>query len=191
MKWNLNFSYRSHIYRSVIAFLAGVVVLFMPYDALNSVVVMIGVFVLLAGLGSAVAAYRSSTSFFAGLSGTSSLVSIVLGIFCISRPELFVDIMLFVIGLVLSFVGLLQVISVRQISRDFKRSAFYYPGGIATLLAGLFLIFFPKSAVDIIGLVLGLVLIVYALNEAGISFRLHNINKEERKVEDIAYEEIS
>lgn len=163
----------------------------MPYDTLNSIVVMIGCFVLLAGLGSAVAAYRSTTSFFSSLTGTSSIVSIVFGVLCIVRPWFFIDIMIFVIGVILSLVGLIQVLSVRKISQDFKRSILYYPGSFATLLAGLFLVFFPQQAISIVGVVLGVVLLVYAINEAGISLHLRKRKKHEQSIEEVSFEEIN
>lgn len=191
MKWNIpNTSYRSHVYRSIIAFIVGLIILFMPNDTLNTIVVMIGCFVLLAGLGSAVAAYRATTSFFSGLTGTSSVVSIVLGVLCIARPWFFVDIMIFFIGIIISIVGLMQIVSVRHIRRRFKRSAFYYPGSIITLLAGLFLVFFPQQGIQIIGVVIGGILVIYALNEAGISLSLHHMEKEEDPIEDALFEEL-
>ena len=191
MKSNVsNTLYRSHIYRSIIALVVGLVILFMPYDTLNSLVVMIGCFVLLAGVGSAVSAYRSTSSFFSGLNGISSIVSIALGGLCIIKPSFFVDVMVVVMGIIMTLIGALQLYSVKRISYEFKRSAFYYPGGIATLLAGLFLVFFPKSAINIVGVVLGIVLVVYALNEAGISYRLYHISKKESGVEDVSFEEI-
>ncbi len=191
MKWFPLLSHRTYIYRSVVALLIGLAVLFIPNDALNTIVILMGVFILFAGLGTAIVAYRSSQNFFVGLGGTSSIVSIIVGMLFILNPSFFINMILVILGLILFILGVFQLTNVYQMRKELRNASFYYIGGVIPLVVGLLFLFFRDTVITSLGIVIGLTLIVYALNELGLGFRMKKNIKNKEKIEDVAFEEIS
>ena len=191
MKWFTFFSYRTYLYRSIAALILGIVALFVPNDTIQTLVVIIGIFVLLAGLGTAYAAHKAEHNFLISLGGIASVVSIVLGIFLIVRPSFFVELVMTLFGVLLMFVGLLQIINVASVRTQLNQSRFYIVGGVIPLTVGVVFLIFPETVKDILGILLGITLILYAINELSLGYRIRSyFKKDEAKVEDIPFEEV-
>ncbi len=191
MKWFSVFSYRTYFYRSIAALIVGVIMLFVPNDTLHTLVMLIGAFILLAGIGTAISAYRSNHNLFLSLGGVAALVSVVLGIVLISRPDVFVNMVVVLFGILLLFVGLLQIINVANMRRDINHPRFYIAGGLLPLIVGLVFLLFPQKIISFIGVLLGITLILYALNELGLGFRIQKHFKNVKtEAEDVDFVEV-
>ncbi len=188
MKWFTVFSHRSFYYRSIAALIVGIVALFVPRDTLQTLVRLIGLFVLFAGVGTALAMRKEGHSLLHSFTGTAAFVSIFIGLFLVVRPGLFVKVIVTVLGVVLVFVGLMQLLNVVRIRKSIQNVTFYLIAGLIPFVMGLVFIVFQKQIQDVIGIILGVTLIVYALNELGLGFRMRRYFK--AKGEDAPYEEI-
>ena len=190
MKWFSVFSYRTFYYRSIAALIVGIVALFVPKDTLNVLVMLIGGFILLAGVGTAISARRLKHNLLLSLAGVASIVTIIIGVALITRPDLFLKMVITVFGIVLMVVGLLQIINVANIRSEIGHVKFYIAGGIIPLAIGVIFLIFPKEIKDIIGVILGITLIVYALNELGLGFKMRKHYAPKTEVEEATFEDV-
>lgn len=190
MKWFSVFSYRTFFYRSIAALIVGIVALFVPQDTLNVLVMLIGGFILIAGIGTAISAQRLKHNFLLSLAGVASIVTIVIGIALIMRPDLFLKMVIVVFGIVLIVVGLLQISNVANMRSEIQNAKFYIAGGIIPLIIGFTFLFFPDEIKDFIGVILGITLIIYALNELGLGFKLRKHFSTKTEIEDTPFEDV-
>ena len=190
MKWISALSYRTFYFRSIAALIIGIVALFVPHDTLNTLVRLIGIFILLAGLATAYSAYKASHNILLSLSGIAAIVSIILGSTFITRPDIFIKIIVVLFGVLLVFVGLLQIVNVSTMKTNTKNRKFFIIGGLIPLLVGGAFLLFPRTIEDIIGILLGITLITYALNELGIGFRMRKSAKQVTNDSFDSFEEV-
>ncbi len=190
MKWFSMFSYRTFYYRSILALVVGVIALFVPNDTLQFLVRLIGGFVLLAGVGTFVAVYRSDKNLLFSLGGTAAIVSMVIGVCLIARPDFFIKMIVSFLGIMMIIVGFLQIVNGVNMRGEIAHAKFYIGAGLIPLLVGLVFLFFSKEIESLIGLVLGITLIIYALSEIGLGFKMRRYFNAEAKVEDVDFVEI-
>jgi len=192
MKWFTAFSYRTYFYRSLAALVVGIIMLFVPNDTLNTLVRLIGLFVLLAGVGTAITAHYASHNLLSSMGGIASIVSIVIGILLISRPDFFVDMVITLLGVLLLIFGLIQIVNVANMRNEISHPRFFIAGGLIPLLVGLVFLLFQEQVKSFIGIVLGLTLIFYALNEFGLGYRIQkHFKATNAKVEDVDFEDLA
>lgn len=190
MKWFSVFSYRTFYYRSILALVVGIVALFVPNDTVQTLVQLIGGFIVLSGVGAAYAAHKSGHNLLFSLGGTSSIVSVLIGILLLARPDFFVNMMVTLFGILLIIVGVLQIINVANLRNELSRPRFYIVGGIIPTAIGSVFLIFPEFIESILGIVLGVTLILYALNELGLGFKMRKHFAPKVEVEDIPFEEV-
>lgn len=194
MKWFTLLSYRTYIYRSIAALIFGIVALFVPNDTVNALVVLIGIFVLLAGLGTAYVSYKATHNLAYSFGGISSIVSILFGILLIVKPTIFVHFVMSLIGVILIFVGSLQIINVASVRSKLKQSKFYITGGVLPLIVGVVFLIFPELIKTYLGVFLGITLIIYSINEMSLGRKLkkfvESTTQAEVETEDTDYVEV-
>ena len=190
MKWFSVFSYRTFYFRSVAALLVGIVALFVPNDTFDALVQLIGAFILIAGLGTAYSAHKSGHNLLYSLVGTASIVSITIGILLLVRPGFFVNMVVTLFGVLLIVVGLLQVINVANLRSKIERPRFYIAGGIIPIVIGGVFLVFPELIKSVISMILGITLIVYALNELGLGFKMRKHFGSKVEVEEATFEDV-
>lgn len=190
MKLSSIFSYHSNFYRSIAALIIGILVLFMKPDEVPSkLVILIGVFVLLSGIGTALAAYRSEHNLVKSMAGSTAIISLIFGVLLIVRPDWFVNFIISLFGIVLLLVGIMQLANVIGVKKNLQNLTFYLVAGAIPTLMGIVFLFFQEQVKTAIGIMLGLTLIVYALNELGLGFRMHKFFKSDN-VEDVKFEDV-
>lgn len=190
MKWFSVFSYRTFYYRSIAALIIGIVALFVPNDTLNTLVMLIGAFIVISGIGTAYTAHKSGHNLLFSLGGTASVVSIIIGILLIAKPDFFLNMIVTLFGVLLIIVGLLQIINVANLRNEITHTKFYIAGGIIPIAVGALFLVLPEFITSIIGVVLGITLIVYALNELGLGFRMRKHFKPQSTPEEVSFEEV-
>lgn len=184
MKWFSVFSNRTFYYRSLAALLAGIVALIVPNDAFDALVQLIGAFILLAGIGTAYSAHKSGHNLMYSLVGTASIVSISIGLLLIVKPGFFVNMVITLFGILLIVVGLLQIINVANLRSQIVRPRFYVVGGIIPIAIGGIFLVFPELIKSMSSVILGITLIIYALNELGLGFKMRKHFQPGGDVED-------
>lgn len=191
MKWFTILSHRTFFYRSIAALIIGLVAIFVPNNTLNFLVVLVGCFILLAGIGTAFTAYKAKHNILLSLGGVASIVSIIIGGILISKPDFFIKMIVAIFGIVLIIVGLMQIINVTTIRTQLKNPSFYTTGGVVTLIVGLVFLIAPKLISGIFGFLIGITLVLYAINELSIGFRMkkHYKTPKQPQIEDVEYEE--
>lgn len=190
MKWFSVFSHRTFYFRSIAALVLGIVALFVPNDTLHTLVQLIGALIVISGIGSAYTAHKSGHNLLFSLGGTASIVSICIGILLLVKPEFFVNMMVTLFGVLLILVGLLQIINVANLRGEINNSRFYIAGGIIPIAVGALFLILPEFISGIIGVILGITLIVYALNELGLGFKMRKHFTPKGEVEDATFEEV-
>lgn len=190
MKWFSVFSYRTYFYRSIAALIVGIVALFVPNDTLNTLVMLIGALIVLSGLGTAYTAHRSGHNLLYSLGGIASIVSIIIGILLVAKPDFFLSMVITLFGVLLILVGLLQIINVANLRNELSNTKFYIAGGIIPIAVGAVILVLPELIASIIGVILGITLIIYALNELGLGFRMRKHFTPKEEAEEVPFEEI-
>ncbi len=193
IKWFSEMSYRTFFYRSIAALVLGVIMLIVPGISMNVLVQLIGAFILFTGLATLIVAYRQPHNLFLSFGGISAIVCIVFGTVLLCLPGKFAGVVIALFGILLLAVGLFQIVNTANMRNEIKSYRFYLAGGIVPFVAGLVFLLFPNFVKASIGILLGLSLIIYAINELSLGFRIRGHFKQNTtkvEAEDVAFEEI-
>ncbi len=183
---------KNSVLRSISTILMGCVLLFVPGLTMKTVIIVIGSILILSGLVTLLISNLKRSKPLNGFLSFQGLFNILFGIIFISSPSMMIKIFMFVVGVILLIMGLLQLAgSISALTRSVW-AWFFLVIGLLTTGSGIYLLTNPyKSAETILPFLGGLLL----LN--GISELFRNNGKRqqppkygETSVEDIPYEEV-
>jgi uncharacterized membrane protein HdeD (DUF308 family) len=160
----------------VINVIAGLVVLIEPHNSLLAIALVLGIYLVIAGVfalatGIASASHRGAVIAFA-------LLAIVAGIFVIARPGSAVHGVRIVFGIYLLAAGLAHL-WVASMSSDDRRSNAIR--GVLELIAGLVFLLAPKLGLAAVALLLGIYLLIRGALEITVAMALRGARDELRR----------
>ena len=176
------------VIRSICAILIGVLLVAWSDAAALYLVIAVGAMFFIPGIYTLVnylmKADRQNLSF-----PLASLGSSLFGLWLMVMPTFFVAILMYVLGTILIFAGIAQLIKLYSVRRWAQVSVGYYIVPSLVLLAGLVVLFNPFAAVSIPFLILGISCIVYGIAELinQIKFRKQESESkiEEKEIVDV------
>ena len=155
------------IFTSIIYFAIGVLMLLNPEFVSNSICYVIGALVLAFGILKLVSYLGTEVkNLFTGILLFTSIISIGLGIYIIFSPEKFISMIPFLVGIIMIVDGiqkLIQVESIKKAGYDKPTALLIY--AIFLIILGVILLKNPFGAIKIVIRIIGVFLIVDAIEE--------------------------
>lgn len=174
----------SQIIRCISIFLIGALFLILGDSALSLLITIVGILFMVPGAASLVAYFRqrnqSPTFPFAAMG------SCLLGLWLALTPTFFAGIFMYVIGGVLTAIGIYQLATLIISSRLLPVSWPLYLFPILVLLLGLFVLFNPFEAAAIPFIMIGIGCIISAINDL---IAIYRGSKNKKKTTDISIED--
>jgi len=152
--------------RIISAILLGVVLLFSEANAPEIFVIIIGALFIVPGL-LAFANYLLSTRekrpgmvyMFAGLG------SLLLGVALVVKPDFFVNVLMFILGIILCVGSIEQFVILFRARRHMKVHAFFYITPLLLLITGIIVVLKPDQFAGFISKLIGAMCLVYGVME--------------------------
>lgn len=159
------------IISSLLIALLGVVFVIWPGTVAGSLVQIVGILLIAAGLLS-VLTYRNNRS---SLLLVSIIIEILLGVLFLCAPKWILSCFFIVIGIFVTIAGVGELVRLIKASYVVKASWKYLLLPALVVACGLFLIFYPKAVTDIVVLFLGITLIIYGISELVTAIKLRKL----------------
>lgn len=158
---------RSYSYsRSIIAVIAGLILVIWPDVAIKTIVTVIGSLLIAVGVISVILSnlgkYKEEKPSLMALNG---VVDIAFGLVLVIFPAFFASLIWFLFGLVLLLFGAGGIISLVQSQKYLRHSAALYISPVLTTIAGIIVFFNPFSTMEWLFIFFGIMLLLYGLNE--------------------------
>lgn len=158
---------RSYSYaRSIIAVIAGLILVIWPDVAIKTIVTVIGSLLIAVGVISVILSnlgkYKEEKPSLMALNG---VVDIAFGLVLVIFPAFFASLIWFLFGLVLLLFGAGGIISLVQSQKYLRHSAALYISPVLTTIAGIVVFFNPFSTMEWLFIFFGIMLLLYGLNE--------------------------
>lgn len=153
--------------RSILAIVLGLVLILWPANAINYLVIVIGVLFIVPGVVSLVG-YFSAKSKNADLSPNFPLEaagSVLFGLWLVSMPSFFVNILMYVLGVLLILAGIQQIVSLTSARKWATISALFYIFPALILICGVIILVKPFAVATSAFMFLGVVSLVYGAGE--------------------------
>lgn len=146
----------------VVSLIAGVVLLTWPHATIKAVAFVVGFFLVVGGLTTAIDAIAARGAFtYWGLMLVRGLLDVVVGAMCIFWPAITVWALVVLLGIELILAGLLSVLVSRQVPKG-TGSRHMWPG-VVSIVAGVVVIGWPHATVWVMVLVLGFYLVLFGV----------------------------
>lgn len=166
--------------RGICAAIVGVLLVAWPEAAILYLVIAVGALFLIPGLVSVMSyltqGRRSGMSF-----PLVSVGSLLFGLWLMMMPAFFVGILMYVLGAMLVFAGIHQIVTLANAGGRTPVSAAYYAVPVLVLLAGLLVLINPFAAASVPFIILGVSCVVYGVADV---INLLRFRRKERQVED-------
>ena len=149
------------IVRCICAIIVGVLLVAWPEAAIVYLVIAIGALFFLPGIYAVLSYLLKGKQ----LGMPFPLVSIGSGLWLIIIPAFFVNILMYVLGAILAFAGISQLVNLFAAKKWTEVPVGYYVVPVLVLLAGLLVLANPFAAASVPFLILGVSSIVYGVSE--------------------------
>ncbi len=163
------FGSKYYILRCVLSILAGIFLVAFPDTFLRYMVYVIGTFVLCMGIFATIEFFKGRKNLLPlekSMQIINSAVSIIFGVALLTSPNFFIDILMIIIGILVSIAAIFQLLLLWQTNKISGGIGFiFFVMPTIILIAGLMAIFYPfEFSVSIIQL-LGLTIVFYGVAE--------------------------
>ncbi|WP_106831186.1 HdeD family acid-resistance protein [Parabacteroides pacaensis] len=155
------------ILRSAFAIILGLVLVLWPGSAVQYLVVVIGVLFIVPGVISLVGYFtaKSKSPDFSPSFPIESAGSILFGLWLVSMPTFFVNILMYVLGVLLILAAIQQIVSLSSAKKWTTVPVPYYIFPILILLCGIVILAYPFTVAASAFMFLGVVILVYGAGE--------------------------
>lgn len=158
--------------RALVALAIGVVMVVSRADAMVLAVRIIAAFLLASGLVSMAVAYKQKQQGTMPLMGFNAVVDVVIALLIFVWPEFIAGLIIYLIGFVLIVFGIFQLVTLISANRVLAVGPLAFVLPSLVLAGGVILILKPGFIGSAIGVVAGVVLILYGVSELLSSWKM-------------------
>ncbi|MBQ8838659.1 MAG: DUF308 domain-containing protein [Bacteroidales bacterium] len=172
----ITFGYRNRFngpLRALTALAVGLVMVISKTNALVLAVRIIAAFLLASGLVSVLVGYKERRNGQMSLMSVNAIVDLVLAIFMFVWPGVVAGLIVTLIGIALICFGLFQIVVLASANRVMNIGAFAFILPAVVLIGGAILVAKPGFIGSAIGVVAGVVLIIYGASELLSSWKMN------------------
>jgi uncharacterized membrane protein HdeD (DUF308 family) len=155
---------RNSIIRSVLAIVAGLLMILWPYRMGEYMVMAIGALFIFAGIYTLVLYVRSNNTR-KTVHIVSAVASLLLGVWLILVPDFFIKILMYVWGILLVLAGIQQIVALVAARRYMSVPVGYYILPSLIIAAGIVITAHPGLIISYTFIILGTLSLLYGLNE--------------------------
>jgi uncharacterized membrane protein HdeD (DUF308 family) len=194
--------FKATLYRDVLALVLGLLLVIWPDVALKYIIMVIGAMFLLIGLIAFFVSRKNHEDRRRSLVPFSGIGSMAFGLLLLSFPSFFTTIFMFILGVLLLFAAVGQLITLATIRRFGTVSSWSYLYAVLILIAGIVVLFNPFTSAETVLMLFGCTAIFYGVTDLFNQYNVRKIRKikEEQEnihhlgqleeVEDADYEEV-
>mgnify|MGYP003208879466 CR=1 FL=1 len=178
---------RSYGYaRAIVALVGGLVMVVWPEAVKNYIMIILGALILAVGVVTLIMSYTGKwRKEKVPLLLLNSIVDIAFGLVLIIFPKFFTDLIMFVFGLILLVFGLGEIINLFRTARVVRVPWPLFIGPAITLILGVVMFFFPGESGNLLFILFGSTLLLYAVSEFASTYTIRremkNVNQENNK----------
>lgn len=153
--------------------LLGVFAIFNPEIALNSLIVLIGIFTLVSGLFTLFFGIKTDW-----LSVTfEGVLTAVVGIAVMAWPNITTDVIIYLIAIWALIKGAFEIYSAAALRKVIKDEIWKYISGAISLIFGILFLFIPKTGETLFGILIGIYAIVFGLSTMMLGLKIHDFRE--------------
>ena len=153
------------VLRILFAVILGVLLIVWPLEAINYLIMAIGILFLLPGFisifGYLFQEERSSETLYL----IESIGSVLLGLALIIVPDFFVGALMYILTALLIFAGIMQIRALFLVRKRIRTPFAFYLTPIAVLLVGGIILFNPFKVIETTFMILGIACVIYSISE--------------------------
>lgn len=164
--------------RAVVAIVLGVIMVSFPGSSLVVIVKILAAFLIASGLVSLVFGIVNRQNGGLALMITNTLVDIILGILIFMFPAEVASIVMFLLGLLIMFFGIFQIVVLMSANRVFPVGIWTFLLPVLCAAGGAMVMFHPFGLGSVITLVAGIALLVYGVSELMATWKMRKAMKE-------------
>ncbi|MDD6210610.1 MAG: DUF308 domain-containing protein [Bacteroidales bacterium] len=170
------------VLRSVFAVVLGLVLVVWPATAINYLVITIGILFIIPGLIAMIGYFatkkRNQENGISTMFPIEGAGSTLFGIWLVVMPAFFVNILMYVLGVLLLIAGIQQIAMLFSARRWTRVAGGYYLMPILILILGIIILTYPFAVATNTFILLGATSICYGIFELINWFRFKNLNRE-------------
>ena len=168
--------------RGLTALLIGVLLVFWSQSAIQYLIMAVGCLFLIPGLFSLLSYYRQKPTGEGHRLGWSQVLgigSVLFGLSLIISPTFFERSLMFVLGIILTYAGLSEIIQLVSARQWMRVPGGFYVTPIVVMLLGIFILFNPIESANLPFIILGIGCMVYGVSD------MINVVKFRRREENV------
>jgi uncharacterized membrane protein HdeD (DUF308 family) len=154
------------VLRSVFALLLGTILILWSGDAIRFLVIIIGIFLILLGLIPIVIYLTRNRQLFPHMSFPHvGLFILMFGLSLVVYPEFFVNVLMYILGIILVIGGFQQISTLIGASKWTTVPIVFYLLPALILIAGILVLFNPFGAAESIFILAGVTCLIYGISD--------------------------
>ncbi len=162
----------------LISIIVGILVLIRPFEAVRIAAIIFGIWLLVSGILQLVQSFDNKLDATSRiLSVISGLLGIVLGVICFNSVQDRISLLILFIGLWWIIRGVMQLVTGASGASGAGSSGMFIFTGILGILAGIVVLTWPITSLEILTVMVGIWLIVLGVFEVVVSIRVRSIDK--------------
>ncbi|HIZ86675.1 MAG TPA: DUF308 domain-containing protein [Candidatus Coprenecus pullistercoris] len=180
MKPAIVFFDRSYGYaRAIVSLIAGLILVIWPKQVQESIIIIAGALILAIGIVSIILYYTGQwKSEKVSLLMLNSIVDIAFGTVLLIFPDFFRSFIMFVFGLILLIFSLGEIINLVRTAKLLSIPIPLFIGPVITLGMGIAMFFFPAKSGNVLFILFGATLLLYAVSEFASTYTIRKRLKE-------------
>lgn len=170
----------SALLRSALAIVLGIVLVLWPEMAVTYLVITIGILFILPGIFSLLSYFTRNRENQEGSGRTFPIEgagSILLGVWLVVMPEFFVNILMYILGVLLILAGVFQIVSLIKSRKYYRVGWGYYVLPLFILITGILILAYPFGAAANTFVLFGVTSIVYGLSDIVNTYKFRKKNE--------------
>jgi len=148
--------------RTIFALIIGFVLVIWPGAAANYLVITIGILFMIPGIIAIIGYFASKVK---NRFPIEAVGSVLFGLWLVITPGFFVNILMYLLGVVLILGGIQQLYNLIGARKWTNVPAGFFITPVLILIAGIFILFSPRESQETIFIIIGAAAIVYAASE--------------------------
>ncbi|QZT37796.1 DUF308 domain-containing protein [Halosquirtibacter xylanolyticus] len=184
--------HRRNLLRGILGLVFGGVMLFVPGITAKLILICLGAIFLLIGLSGLVITSKKMSTPFRSFLHTESFISMLIGLLLVLFPVQLTELFSIIVGIGFLLMGIRQMVSYFQTAKYMAPSKIYLVTAILVFGIGLYLLLIPTALMRGVVFIVGLVLMVYGINELLLYFQVNRTYKKRanRNIDDVDFEEL-
>ncbi len=172
---NSKFSFKNSLLWGVIALVAGLVIIFNAEKALPFIIELLGALLLVIGGVELITFFiqKEKKNLSWGTPTFGAIIAIIFGLVLLFNPNILLTAFMFIIGAVITLLGIWQIVALskyKKLGAEFPKS--YYLAPVVLSIAGIAMLFFPKTSSTLFVVMAGIMVALFGLTEIIASFAI-------------------